>query len=173
MSIESVLAEYLRSAAGRKKVQLALLESGKKGTPIKAAAIDESYKLLVNDLIHCIQDYLPLSLKNSELSLDSAYDISDPIIQKDGSIRVDISFNPAAVFRPSLDPNPAWGDGVENIVLHLSNGWNARGAVSGIWHGEITQSRRSYDGDDFMERAIFDFNTTHAGVMAVLGKQYR
>lgn len=172
MSIESVLAKYLQSSAGRKKVQSLMSKSGKTVVDKKLLNASE-YKWLLDDLIHCIQAYLPASLDNSALHSDDAYVVGQPIAQKDGTIKIDISFASDAVFRPSLAPDARWGDGVPNIVLHLSNGWDAHGSVTGLWHGEFVRSRPTYEGDDFMKLAIFDFNTTHAGAIAVLGSQYK
>lgn len=172
MSIQTVLNDFLQSPSGKRKVKKAVDEARRSGKIIGTPIPDPSYMEVVNELIQCVQNNLPESLRSSELSQNAAYIVGKPVQTKDGNYRIDISFDPAAIFRPSLAPNSKWGDGVENIVLHLSNGWHAAGTVSGIWHGETVRSRQVYDGDDFMKQAIFDFNMSHVGVTAVLGLQY-
>lgn len=173
MSIETILNQYLLSPAGKKKVQKAIDEANKNGRTLGDTVISTSYMTIVKDLIHCIQENLPASLADSDLSNDVAYIVGKPIPTSDGKYRIDISFAPSAVFRPSLSPDSRWGDGVENIVLHLSNGWHASGSVFGEWHGEQVCSRQHYSGDDFMKQAIFDFNMSHVGAIATLGANYK
>lgn len=173
VSIEATLNNFLLSEKGRKKVQKAVDAARKQGKQIGIIGIDPSYMNIVRDLIKCVQANLPESLQSSELLSDAAYIISKPVQTKDGNYRIDISFDPAAVFRPSLSPNDTWGDGIANIVLHLSNGWHASGTVSGVWHGQTIRSRQTYDGDDFMKQAIFEFNTSHVGATATLGTNYK
>ena len=170
MSINDKLKAFFASSEGKKKVA-ELRAQGRIGG--KYAIPKEQYRPAVDDLIACIKANLPDSLRSSELMDDNSYLVSKARRQKDGSIRIDIRFAPDAVFRPSLDPTGPWGEGVENIVLHLSNGWHAAGTVTGEWHGRQARSRQVYEGDSFMQDAVFDFNMSHIGVTAELGSQYK
>lgn len=173
MSIEGRLNVYLHSAPGKKKINDLEKKAVAAGRQFGVATSKVTYKEIVNDLIHCIQDHLPESLKDSTLMNDSAYMVGYAVVQNDGGVKINISFDGESVFRPSLDPDGPWGSGIENIVLHLSNGWHASGVVSGQWHGQDCISRRNYEGDNFMQEAIFDFNMSHVGVTATLGDQYK
>ena len=168
MSIKSILDDYLKTKAGLQKIR----DIEKKNKVSFGHDLD-TYKKLVNDLISCIIDFLPVSLKTSRqhsLLNRSSYVIDKNHIFENGFYRIGISFAPETVFRPSLVPEK-W-DGVPNIVLHLSNGWRANGSVSGLWHGEYTKSRRSYSGDPFMREAINEFNLTHTNATARLNNSY-
>ena len=170
MSINDKLKAFFASGEGKRRVA-ELRANG--GLPTKYAIPKEQYKPAVDDLIQCIKANLPDSLRSSALMDDSAYIVSRPSVRKDGSVRINIRFAPEAVFRPSLDPSGPWGEGIENIVLHLSNGWHAKGTVTGEWHGREARSRQVYEGDSFMQDAVFDFNMSHIGVTAELGPQYK
>ena len=173
MSIEGRLNVYLHSSPGKKKIKELAKKSAASGRDFGVGSEKIVYREIIDDLIHCIQDHLPESLRDSALANDSAYKVGYAVVQNDGGVKINISFNEDAVFRPSLDPDGPWGPGVENIVLHLSNGWHASGVVSGQWHGRDCISRRNYEGDNFMKEAIFDFNMSHVGATATLGDQYK
>ena len=68
--------------------------------------------------------------------------------------------------RESLDPN-RYPDGVSNIVKLFINGYDARGAVYGVWKGhgdEEIWSLRHRDPNDFMEKAVEEFNSKYTDV---------
>ena len=168
LSIISALNEFLKTNNGKKKIMEAQAKSN-----YVSDFQNSFYKTMVDDLISCIIDFLPPSLKtNREHSLlnRSSYIIHGPKFSEGSSYKIEVSFSDDAVFRPSLVPQ-RW-NGIPNIVLHLSNGWRANGSVSGLWHGEYTQSRRSFVGDPFMKEAISEFNFTHSGVTARLSDAY-
>lgn len=168
MSIKSVLDDYLKTKSGLQKIR-----NVEKKTGVSVGYDSNVYKMLVDDLINCVIDFLPASLKtNRQHSLLSkgSYIVEKNPVFENGFYKIGISFAPEAVFRPSLVPEK-W-DGVPNIILHLSNGWRANGSVSGLWHGEYTKSRRSYDGNPFMREAINEFNLTHTDATARLSNLY-
>jgi hypothetical protein len=101
--------------------------------------------------------------------------VNEPTVSEGGKYTLQISFNKDALFRPSLNPDRRdWTGrnitvknnqiGIEDIVIHFTYGWNARGSVYGEWHGENVWSRRSRQPNDFLERAIDEFNKNAKGV---------
>lgn len=82
-----------------------------------------------------------------------------------GNFVVNVGFNRYAAWRGSL-----YGvkyDGIENIFLHFTHGWDAKGYAYGEWHGDAVRSRAHYDGNDFIQRAVDRFNAEMQGSAAV------
>lgn len=174
MSIQSALTAFLNSDKGIQKIaniqRKTIRENSGKISGIGA----DMYNSIVTDLIKCIQSFLPDSLKKARSNslLDrSSYCIDDLKIQKDGKLYIGISFADVAVFRESVNPG-LWPDGVPNIVMHLTNGWHAKGSTSGMWHGREIITRSNYDGDSFLFDAINEFNLTHISAQATLSNMY-
>lgn len=68
------------------------------------------------------------------------------------------------VFRKSLVPEE-YPQGVEDIVLHFTRGWSAKGTVRGTWGDrEGVYSRRQRAGNTFVYDAINEFNSKLKGV---------
>lgn len=176
MSIDSALKKWLSSPAGKEKlreVQATSLKSGKSfghtpnGVPVSIALAKKYAEDMINEVI----SMLPSSLKYSENPITRSSFLEPVVIPDTDGFAVKISFNPSAVHRDSLVPE-VWNDGIPNIVVHLSNGWSARGAVYGEWHGKDTWSRAEYGGDLFMSEAVDSFNRTHPLAVAELGSEY-
>ena len=176
MSIESKLKEWAKSKKGQAKIEAARRDAAKRGVPFGNGGGSKRIQLtpemmdMVNDLIHTVQEYLPESLRSSELMDDTSYIVMKPRVSPDGRYLIGIKFSDAAVYRPSVAPDDY--DGVPNIVLHLSRGWHARGSIRGEWHGQEILTRRTYGGEQFMQEAINEFNMTHASALAVLNDDY-
>ncbi|MFA5625536.1 MAG: hypothetical protein WC966_10865 [Bradymonadales bacterium] len=97
----------------------------------------------------------------SSVSLDDIL-VGEPVEDKDGGYSLSISLQ--NVQRESLQPEK-YPDGVEDIVLHFSRGWSARGVVRGTWRGvDGVWSRRSRDANPFVHDAIREFNEKAKGV---------
>lgn len=101
--------------------------------------------------------------------------VGEPV-RRDGQYSISIGFNEEALRRESLDPEnyPA---GITNIVKLFISGYDARGAVYGVWKGhggEEIWSLRHRDPSDFMERAVEEFNNRHTNVArAETTKEYK
>lgn len=176
MSIQSELKKWASSPAGKKKIAMARMDALASGESPSSGAVQNGGSLGSDYIRQCIRDVeqsvidqLPPSLAKS-IDMDS---FQEPVIKarKDGSVAVSISFKPDVVHRDSLVPK-VWKDGVQNIVMHLSTGWSARGSVYGEWHGIDTYSRSDYAGDDFMRDAVNAFNNTHQFAYAELNAKY-
>lgn len=177
MSITDELNKWASSPAGKKrlaeenikalKAGRSFGKAGKSGVQINRAMV----KQYAEDMIDHILAKLPDSLRDSPTPITRA-SFNEPVIKLDGdTFEVKISFRPDAVHRDSLAPD-RWEDGIENIAVHLSNGWSARGAVRGEWHGSETWSRAKFSGDSFMREAVEDFNQQHPAAFAELGVEY-
>ena len=177
MSLEQVLQKWASSAEGQKKLKSqarAAMSSGKSfGKTMSGEPVSRETALkYAEDMMAEIIRHLPHSLANSPkpITRDS---FQDPVVNmRDAGFDIQISFRPDAVERESLVPEK-YPDGVQNIVVHLSNGWSARGAVQGEWWGVETWSRMEYAGDDFMREAVMSFNATHPYAEARLGDEYK
>ena len=91
--------------------------------------------------------------------------VGDPEPQGD-KYSISISFNEDALRRESLDPD-RYPEGISNIVKLFITGYDARGAVYGVWKGhgdEEIWSLRHRDPDDFMEEAVEEFNSKYTDV---------
>jgi len=98
--------------------------------------------------------------------------ICEPVVSKEGEVHITLSFREDALFRQSLQPQ-RFPHGVEDIVLHFSQGWNAKGAVFGSWHGSDTWSQRAKLPNIFLYNAVLEINKTIKGTaIAELKEEY-
>lgn len=103
--------------------------------------------------------------------------IGKPVaIGNTGDYRIDISFDANSLRRQSLSPD-AYPEGITDIISLFVHGYNAKGSVIGSWHGEDNVwSLRHRDPNDFMSRAVEEFNGNNNGdgfVQAVLMDKYK
>lgn len=103
--------------------------------------------------------------------------IGKPVaIGNTGDYRIDISFDADSLRRQSLSPD-AYPEGITDIISLFVHGYNAKGSVVGSWHGEDNVwSLRHRDPNDFMSRAVEEFNGNNNGdgfVQAVLMDKYK
>lgn len=101
--------------------------------------------------------------------------VGEPTVGKDSLMRIQISFRDGSLHRKSLNPR---SDGLNNIVLLFTKGYHASKRIRGIWttsKGDIeVWSRQSREPNDFLQRAISDFNTSANGVaVAELENEYK
>ena len=93
-----------------------------------------------------------------------------------GDYRIDISFDADSLRRQSLSPD-AYPEGITDIISLFVHGYNAKGSVVGSWHGEDNVwSLRHRDSNDFMARAVEEFNDNNNGdgfVQAILMDKYK
>ena len=103
--------------------------------------------------------------------------IGKPVaIGNTGDYRIDISFDADSLRRQSLSPD-AYPEGIRDIISLFVHGYNAKGSVVGSWHGEDNVwSLRHRDSNDFMARAVEEFNGNNNGdgfVQAILMDKYK
>lgn len=103
--------------------------------------------------------------------------IGKPVaIGNTGDYRIDISFDADSLRRQSLSPD-AYPEGITDIISLFVHGYNAKGSVVGSWHGEDNVwSLRHRDSNDFMTRAVEEFNGNNNGdgfVQAILMDKYK
>lgn len=103
--------------------------------------------------------------------------VGRPVLMGDGRYRIDIYFNEDALRRKSLNPD-AYPDGIDDIVSLFVTGYEAAGAIRGVWEGhgnEEIWSRRSRKPNDFMSKAVQAFNNKHSAeiVQAELYEKYK
>ena len=103
--------------------------------------------------------------------------IGKPVaIGNTGDYRIDISFDADSLRRRSLSPD-AYPEGITDIISLFVHGYNAKGSVVGSWHGDDNVwSLRHRDSNDFMARAVEEFNDNNNGdgfVQAVLMDKYK
>lgn len=103
--------------------------------------------------------------------------IGKPVsIGNTGDYRIDISFDADSLRRQSLSPD-AYPEGITDVISLFVHGYNAKGSVVGSWHGEDNVwSLRHRDPNDFMSRAVEEFNGNNNGdgfVQAVLMDKYK
>ncbi len=83
-----------------------------------------------------------------------------------GRTVVKISFRDGSLRRDSLVPEK-YPDGVENILLHFTHGWNAKKRIRGVWRhpckkrGRTVMSRKSRNPNAFLQKAVDEFNRSH------------
>jgi len=149
--------EYAASPAGRKAIKE---KHGIDYVPVDgkvAAARISAVALKVRKIL-----FRHISGVIGSISIEDII-IGEPIIRKDGTVQIMLSFREYALFRESLQPN-RYPRGVEDIILHFSRGWNAKGAVFGSWHGSDTWSRRAKLPDRFLKDAIAEINLQIKGI---------
>lgn len=174
MSIESKLADYLASPAGKKKVAEEKAKAFKSGLTFGQPSGQVTSKQIALEAAERMKGILLDHFADVNISGIHPEDIviGSPRIDKDGNITVEINLNESAVQRDSLYP-AEYPDGIENIVVHLTHGWDANGVVCGYWAkaGHSVQSRQHFEGNPFMQKAVEDFNALGYG-KAELNKKY-
>lgn len=91
-----------------------------------------------------------------------------------GDYMINISFSSEALQRDSLVPE-SYPEGVPDIIALFVHGYNAHGSVFGEWHGNNHVSLRHREPNDFMARAVEEFNRSQKNgqVTAVLTRKYK
>lgn len=95
-------------------------------------------------------------------------EIGTPRPDENGNYIVELRFRPERVWRPSLTGE----GGVDNIVLLFSKGYDAGAQVYGEWHGSRIGSRTHLEGDDFLLRAIDEYERDNPMIQVTLDEKY-
>jgi len=149
--------EYAASPSGRKAIKEKhgidyMLVDGKVAAARMSAVALKARQILFRHISEVI----------GSINIDDII-IGEPVIKKDGTVQIMLSFREDALARQSLQPNK-YPRGIEDIVLHFSRGWNAKGAVFGSWHGSNTWSRRAKASDRFLFDAVEEINLQVKGM---------
>lgn len=153
--IEHLLLKYAASPEGKAKIKRATgYDYNPKMTKEKMTAYGEQMKKILLEKIRPV-------IKTIE---DSDIIVSEPI-EKDGKMQIQISFVKERLHRKSLNPH---SDGLDNIVLLFTKGYEARKAVRGEWktsHGTITVTGvQSREPNNFLQQAVNEFNNYMGGM---------
>lgn len=98
------------------------------------------------------------TFKKSDIIVGTYY------IDADNKAKIEVGFDESKLHRDSLVPGDF--DGIDNIVLLHMTGYHAEKAVYGVWleHGfGSMKSATDRDPNDFMKRAIDEFNKKYKG----------
>ena len=164
MSLDAKINAFLKTKEGKQKIAEAKAKALKEGRVFgqQGASISKE------DTIKAAEkqrEFLLRRLEQVGLGTIAVEDIviGEPTVDKSGNLSIEIWFDLESLFRPSLAPEKH--KGVENIVLHFTHGWDARGSVYGYWESASrdTWSRSYFAGDDFMQEAVDDFNALELG----------
>lgn len=174
MSIEAELKKWAKSPAGQKRIaeeRAKKLKSGQKFGQVSGGMSIEQARKMGEEMRDILYANLPAGLKVSISTSDII--VSAPMVQKDGSILVELSFREEALERESLDPGK-YPEGVDNIVRLFTHGYTAHGDVVGMWHGHEQWNLLHRNPDPFMQNAVDEFNALHGGAgVAELRDDYK
>ncbi len=104
----------------------------------------------------------------------SAIIIGKPVcVGKDGSYKIDISFDSSLLHRDSLYKEK-YPEGINDIVSLFVHGYNAKNSVHGQWHGDVIWSLRNRAPNNFIQKAVDEFNSMNSGkdATAKVGDDY-
>lgn len=186
--LESVIEKVSRSQGGKSAIRAAL---GKKNAKFVARFNAESLesKIGKDKMAIKAEEMRDVLLKHitADTQTDRRHGLADfpknaiiigkPMpVGNTGNFRIDISFDSESLRRQSLNPD-AYPEGIADIISLFVHGYDAKGSVIGSWHGmDGTWSLRHRDANDFMTRAVNEFNESNSGdsfVTAVLTDKYK
>ena len=167
-SLESQLKALERSPKFQRMVVQAQKEAARKGqtfgqgndavSPEAAMRKAEELRRVLYEYIHDVID----SFDEDDI------EIGMPRPDENGSYIIELRFRPERVWRPSLTGT----GGVDNIVRLFATGFDARAQVYGEWHGNRIGSRTHLEGDDFLIRAVQEFERDNPTVQVTLNEKY-
>lgn len=173
MSLDSILHQWSRSPAGRKKIaaarKQAMAEGRKFGRAVDRAIRTPGY--YASRL---------MSLLDEEIRA-AGFEFGDYLYQVDAGYNeekqryeVHVSFKPEEIDRPSLYPEKyPVGKDVYDIVALMNHGYHARDHVYGTWHDQRVRSLRDREGAQFIQKAVDRFNDECSGsALAVYDDKY-
>lgn len=169
-AIDNIFENYLKSSAGEAEIRRIRkdIRSGKiagSGSLMSDADMLAWAEKLRSEIYDAVVSHIK-SVSPDDITVGE-------IVETERGLEVDIKFNVDALHRDSLAPDK-YPDGVDNIVLHFTTGWDARGVVRGEWHGKETWSLQHREGANFIESAVEAFGgMLPEGVIAETGADYR
>ncbi len=172
--ILSLIEKYSKTPAG--KAEIAKHKKGKFDARVATEGAEElsvrQMKQIGNDMRDILFNKISKVIKSFRIE---NIIVEKPVV-KDNQYEIKISFDENALQRDSLDSDK-YPEGVSNIIKLFINGYEARGAVYGVWKGhgdEEIWSLRHRDPNDFMEKAVAEFNSKYVNVArAELADEYK
>lgn len=170
--IEGLLNSYIKSSEGQKVVKQyrkdvfdGKIHAEDSGILSKEEMIAMGKKM-VDILYSEISGAIPSFSKDAII-------LSEPKPSADGEYKISINIQPDALHRDSLWQD-GYPNGVDDIVLLFTTGYQARGYVYGEWHGVPYRSKISRESNNFLMRAVDSFNSAATGKSkAELGDKYK
>jgi len=156
--IMGLLKQFAASPEGKAEIKKQYRKEydGGGGQAVERIMVAREAKQILHTFI---KKHIP-SIKLEDLVL------SNPVMDEKGRTVLKISFRSGALRRESLDPD-RYPEGIEDIVLHFTHGWNAKARIGGIWkhpdgkRGRKVWSRQTRKPGDFLKRAVNEFNRKH------------
>ena len=162
--ILTLIEKYSKTAVG--KAEIAKRKKGKFDARVATEGAKKQSLKQMSQIGNDMRDILFRKISK----VIKSFKIEDIIVgapePQEDKYSISISFNEDALRRESLDPD-RYPEGVSNIVKLFINGYDARGAVYGVWKGhgdEEIWSLRHRDPNDFMEKAVEEFNSKYTDV---------
>lgn len=175
-SIEQQLAAFAKTKRFQQLCDEAKKECAKTGRQFGSGGLTSGNALAVAESMREILRGEVQNIRNvhGEAFLDYIL-VGDPVLNSDGSYTVHVGFDRDKMHRDSVSTDPKWADGIENIALLFTTGYDAEWQISGKdRHGNWIKTLTHRDGDDFMQRAVDYFNEVLAGqAVAFLDEQYQ
>lgn len=176
VEIQRRLNQYVMTEAGKRKIDACIREHRQTGRPLANGEIvigPKEMTEMADALIGMIQRRIPEAIAQAGQTLRS----TQPVKRADGSYRVEVRFDKAALHRDSLE-NDLGYEGIDNIVALFNNGYHAKNYVYGWWDGHSAtgdgvlrsgpsgdfawvKSRREREPLLFMQEAVDEFNTVY------------
>ena len=161
--ILSLVKQYAKTATGKQEIAKRI--KGKFDPRVTTAAAHRRSIQQMTQIGDDMKEILFKKISKVIRSIKKDDIIVGKPVRQGAQYTLSISFNEDALRRDSLNPE-LYPDGVTNIVKLFINGYDARGAVYGVWKGHGDKeiwSLRHRDPGDFMEKAVAEFNTKYAG----------
>lgn len=166
--IMKLVDEYAKSPAGKAEIKkkYGIDYTGKQGTPggftgkVKSSELIKYGEIMKKVLFIYIQPII------KSITLDDIK-VEDPYKNANGQWVVNVSFKEGSLRRDSLDTED-YPYGIENIVLLFAKGYHANNYAYGLWNVappgraynfKSVRSRTDREGNDFLIKAVEDFNT--------------
>lgn len=164
MDFEAELAKFLGQPTMKSALKSHAVAAIKSGGGGVAASLEDAKKF-VEEAKKAIIDSLPEVLRASNYHAISVSDLISSYvgITDDGKFQFELSWNPAAVHRPSLYQKK-YPNGIEDIVGLFHSGTKAsRHSVWGRWHDHRAYLPQGWyrEAERFLDDAISAFNTQH------------
>lgn len=172
--ILSLIEKYSKTPAG--KAEIAKHKKGKFDARVATEGAEalsvQQMKQIGNDMRDMLFGKISKVIKSFRIE---NIIVEKPVV-KDNQYEIKIRFDESALQRDSLDPDK-YPEGVSNIIKLFINGYDARGAVYGVWKGhgdEEIWSLRHRNPNDFMDEVVEAFNNKYANVArAELADEYK
>lgn len=185
-SIEAKLQAWAKSSEGKKRIAQTLksYREGKNphvnstGKTIGGSEIItyDQMQAAAKDLISMLRKHAASAgLPASVLSHIESFTDSAVVVREDGGGMIEINMLDDAS-RASLQPENY--EGAYNIVALFNHGWNAPGAVKGVWAttGEEVWSRKTRAGSYFVQATVSEFLAKYGSkynVTATISGEYQ